>query len=70
MAYSSATELQGLPSLSHLQSFQTAVQHEPLAIGGPEVLLPARQALALGMIFHELATNAAKYGRYLCRPAV
>lgn len=29
---------------------------------GEPVRLNARQALALGMVFHELATNAAKYG--------
>ncbi|HEX2724929.1 MAG TPA: PAS domain S-box protein [Beijerinckiaceae bacterium] len=30
--------------------------------GGPDVALTAPAALALGMTFHELATNAAKYG--------
>ncbi|MGO4525194.1 hypothetical protein AB4097_10070 [Microvirga sp. 2MCAF35] len=29
---------------------------------GPAVDLPARLAVVLGMAFHELATNAAKYG--------
>jgi len=29
---------------------------------GEPIDLPAQQALALGLIFHELATNAAKYG--------
>ena len=29
---------------------------------GPEVRLPPNPVLALGMAFHELATNAAKYG--------
>jgi len=29
---------------------------------GPEVLLEPKQALSLSMVFHELATNAAKYG--------
>ncbi|MDF2972809.1 MAG: hypothetical protein K0R61_3259 [Microvirga sp.] len=29
---------------------------------GPEIELPARMAVVVGMIFHELATNAAKYG--------
>lgn len=33
---------------------------------GPEVWLPAEQALAIGMIAHELATNAAKYGALSC----
>jgi two-component system CheB/CheR fusion protein len=32
------------------------------AIGGPTVFLQPRAALTLGMIIHELATNAAKYG--------
>ncbi|MDG2531003.1 sensor histidine kinase [Caulobacter endophyticus] len=33
-----------------------------IAMEGPDVNLPARIALSLGMVFHELATNAAKYG--------
>lgn len=35
---------------------------ERIRLDGPEVHLPARVALSLGMVFHELATNAAKYG--------
>ncbi len=35
---------------------------ERVAMNGPDVHLPARVALSLGMVFHELATNAAKYG--------
>ena len=35
---------------------------ERVSMIGPEVHLPARVALSLGMVFHELATNAAKYG--------
>jgi PAS domain S-box-containing protein len=31
-------------------------------LDGPEVRLPPRPAVVLGMAFHELATNAAKYG--------
>jgi len=31
-------------------------------MSGPEVDLPPRMAVTLGMVFHELATNAAKYG--------
>lgn len=31
---------------------------------GPKVSLSAKAALALGMAFHELATNAAKYGAF------
>jgi PAS domain S-box-containing protein len=33
-----------------------------LVTSGPDVDLPARMAVVVGMIFHELATNAAKYG--------
>jgi PAS domain S-box-containing protein len=35
---------------------------ERIRMIGPDVHLPARVALSLGMVFHELATNAAKYG--------
>lgn len=45
------------------------LQHETLAHGvhrvvlnGPAVALSPAMAVSLGMIFHELATNAAKYG--------
>jgi two-component system CheB/CheR fusion protein len=37
-------------------------QHSRWSLEGPEVLLSPETALALGMGFHELATNAAKYG--------
>ena len=33
-----------------------------ILLNGPAVALPPASALSLGMIFHELATNAAKYG--------
>jgi two-component sensor histidine kinase len=33
-----------------------------IIIGGPDVLLPPRTALALSMSLHELSTNAVKYG--------
>jgi NO-binding membrane sensor protein with MHYT domain/two-component sensor histidine kinase len=35
---------------------------EQVRIEGADVSLKPREALALGMVFHELATNAAKYG--------
>ena len=35
---------------------------QQVKLEGPEVWLAAEQALAIGMIAHELATNAAKYG--------
>jgi PAS domain S-box-containing protein len=34
----------------------------PVRLKGPEVQLPPKPAVVLGMAFHELATNAAKYG--------
>jgi PAS domain S-box-containing protein len=47
----------------------SVLQHETEAHGsasillnGPSIYLPPAPALSLGMIFHELATNAAKYG--------
>jgi len=33
-----------------------------VSIEGPEILLPPRLALTMSLLFHELATNAAKYG--------
>jgi two-component sensor histidine kinase len=33
-----------------------------IKVRGPEVMLTPRQALAFSMAFHELATNAVKYG--------
>ena len=33
-------------------------------VGGPPVHLSPKRALALGMAFHELATNAARYGAF------
>lgn len=39
---------------------------QQVKLEGPEVWLPAEQALAIGMIAHELATNAAKYGALSC----
>jgi NO-binding membrane sensor protein with MHYT domain/two-component sensor histidine kinase len=35
---------------------------DQIRMEGAEVALVPREALALGMVFHELATNAAKYG--------
>ena len=34
-------------------------------IGGPPVDLPERQVVPLGLVLHELATNAGKYGAWL-----
>jgi two-component sensor histidine kinase len=35
---------------------------EQIHMDGPDVQLAPHQALAFGLVFHELATNAAKYG--------
>ena len=35
---------------------------EKVSITGPDLLLPPRAAQVIGLIFHELATNAVKYG--------
>lgn len=35
---------------------------ERVTVGGPEVIVPPRQALALSLVLHEMATNASKYG--------
>ncbi len=37
-----------------------------LRMQGPEVTLEAEQALSMGLILHELVTNAAKYGALSC----
>ncbi|MBI2250895.1 MAG: PAS domain-containing protein [Brevundimonas diminuta] len=37
-----------------------------LTMNGPHVALSPARAVSLGMIFHELATNAAKYGALAC----
>jgi PAS domain S-box-containing protein len=34
----------------------------PFVIDGPSITLPPRMAIAMALAFHELATNAAKYG--------
>ena len=37
---------------------------QPATVGGPEVLLPAKRITPLGLVFHELTTNAVKYGAW------
>lgn len=41
-----------------------AAGDESVAIDGPDIALSAKQALALSMAIHELATNATKYGAF------
>ena len=33
-----------------------------VTVEGPKIVVPPKQALALSLVFHELATNASKYG--------
>jgi len=37
---------------------------KPASIEGPEVYLPAKQVTPLGLVLHELTTNAVKYGAW------
>ena len=37
-----------------------------ILIKGPDILLPPKLALMMALLFHELATNAAKYGALSC----
>lgn len=41
-----------------------AQEPQDVCIHGPAIELRPKAALALGMVFHELATNAAKYGAF------
>ncbi|KMO22419.1 sensor histidine kinase [Methylobacterium platani] len=45
---------------NELAPYRTGADH--ITLDGPDVPLPPRYALAIGMTVHELATNAAKYG--------
>lgn len=42
--------------------YQARDQQSRIALKGPEVRLPPKTAIAVALAFHELATNAAKYG--------
>jgi two-component sensor histidine kinase len=46
---------------SALAPFQADTTHR-FSLDGPDLTLPARYVLALGMTFHELITNAVRYG--------
>jgi two-component sensor histidine kinase len=46
---------------AELGSFVNQSDHH-ISLAGPEVDLRSDMALSLGLVFHELATNAAKYG--------
>ena len=48
--------------LAQEMSAHGAIEGENLSQHGPELLISAKQAQALSMAFHELATNAVKHG--------
>ncbi len=45
---------------NELSPYRNGADH--IALAGPDVALPPRYVLAIGMTVHELTTNAAKYG--------
>jgi two-component sensor histidine kinase len=47
--------------LQELEPYRTD-EGQRFMVDGPDLLVTPKAALALGMAFHELATNAAKYG--------
>jgi two-component sensor histidine kinase len=49
--------------LQELEPHRSASRRRYAAVG-PDVRLPPKPAVALAMAFHELATNAAKYGAF------
>jgi two-component sensor histidine kinase len=51
-----------LESLVREQLLVGADQHAPITCSGPEVQLKPREAVHLGLVLHELGTNARKYG--------
>lgn len=59
------TEIRHL--ISEVVGMHLSKKAPQLIVEGCELFLPARTALSLGLIFHELATNAVKYGA-LSRP--
>jgi PAS domain S-box-containing protein len=57
-------------SLREIVEEELAAHRQPgrrLGAEGPDIILPAKTSLSLSMAFHELATNAVKYGS-LSRP--
>lgn len=57
-------ELASLEALIETTLAPYRSQTQTATIGGPEVLLPAKRITPLGLVFHELTTNAVKYGAW------
>jgi two-component system, chemotaxis family, CheB/CheR fusion protein len=45
-----------------MTELESHVGRDRFTVKGPSLLLDPKRALALGLVFHELATNATKYG--------
>ena len=59
----SARQWQGMPLAELVRRvFAAYVSSNNTKIDGPEVMLSAEAGQAMAMVFHELVTNAAKYG--------
>ncbi|MBX7458974.1 CHASE3 domain-containing protein [Qipengyuania sp. 1NDH17] len=57
-------ELASLETLIETTLAPYRSQKQTATIAGPEVLLPAKRITPLGLVFHELTTNAVKYGAW------
>ena len=57
-------ELASLEALVETTLAPYRSQTQPARIDGPEVLLPAKRITPLGLVLHELTTNAVKYGAW------
>lgn len=57
------------PVASLLQLVETSLapyrsSSQPAEISGPDIMLPAKRVTPLGLVLHELTTNAVKYGAW------
>ena len=57
-------ELASLDTLIETTLAPYRSQKQTATVEGPEVLLPAKRITPLGLVFHELTTNAVKYGAW------
>ncbi len=57
-------ELASLSTLIETTLAPYRSQKQTATVEGPEVLLPAKRITPLGLVFHELTTNAVKYGAW------
>ena len=57
-----AAQAQGAAMRDILSTELGAYEVSRVSMEGPEVFLPAKLAITMTLLFHELATNAAKYG--------